>query len=1043
MNRDQALRRAPGQSRFAPVALLLAAALLCWGPGASTVRAQSDEPVADEASNLFTDFYEKLRAEESKTVVYRWKEEGTVEIEGREQQLTGEQVRIDSSGDTYTVYYSEDGFLLEEYSARHQLRWPGQGGDDAGPTPPGLELIPAPSVPALPAKAPLFSDDPTAVPGYFSQPVTDPELRSDRTIMRSRPIEIPAQQLIDFSPASGRTLQIDLFADTQVEAQFTRLEQISSFSFVLSGEIVGEPFSDVTLSVVGNAVAGQIQSREHGSFQMRSISTGGTLTEVDVSELPGCGVDSNLSLNPSTGAGGQSLASASGTSYAGFEPKTSIGTPGEKLGTFGGDLGIDTPGPGAGGTNLDLLVVYTPAVIEILSQSLGGGTINGFSEVNELLMAIVHNEVFNTNTALINSAVSHRVRLVHIEAVNYEESRNPIPDSEPAQDQYDLAAASADLAAFAGLNDGEMDLIHNTRDYVGADFVHLIVAPSERLEEDGPLTLIPTDVGGLGYVRQLLTDFSSAAFALTHIGNLGGLTLAHELGHNLGLAHDRLHADIFGLFTYSFGNYFIGNSGGWRTIMSYAAGGTLGAPVFSNPNVLFDGGVTGVPIGQSGESHNAQTINLSAPSSSTWRDEVITTQMANISTRGFAGTGTETLIGGFIIESKLQLIRVDDTGTTYALDPNHPDEEDDKSEDNPIPDDPGVLKKVLIRGRGPSLAGAGLGGLLSNPQLTLFRGASVLASNLDWKDTQQAEITATGMAPSLNQESAILLHLPPGAYTVHLNGEGGGTGLGIVEIFLIEPGNRSSISTRLLDISTRGKIGVGDEALIGGFIVQGSEAADIAVIARGPSLVDPSPPISLPDSIVINDPKLEVYSGSTLIATSDNWLLEPSAVVLQEAGVAPPSIFDAATALLLSPGAYTVVVRGGGAPIMGQGIGIGSVQVVEIQDRVPRLNIPSTVTLDFGDVNWLSSKTLSVSLTNTSIVDMKIQAFNDQFASPFSSSGGLVGGTIPPQTSVSISVTFSALDPGKSYSKNILIPTNVPSTPVITLKLKGRSLVPL
>jgi hypothetical protein len=91
---------------------------------------------------------------------------------------------------------------------------------------------------------------------------------------------------------------------------------------------------------------------------------------------------------------------------------------------------------------------------------------------------------------------------------------------------------------------------------------------------------------------------------------------------------------------------------------------------------------------------------------------------------------------------------------------------------------------VLIRARGPSLAQAGVPGVLPNPMLQLFSGQTVIASNDNWQtNANAAAITGTGLAPSDALESAILMTLNPGAYTAIVSGAGGATGVGIVEVF--------------------------------------------------------------------------------------------------------------------------------------------------------------------------------------------------------------------------------------------------------------------
>ncbi len=117
--------------------------------------------------------------------------------------------------------------------------------------------------------------------------------------------------------------------------------------------------------------------------------------------------------------------------------------------------------------------------------------------------------------------------------------------------------------------------------------------------------------------------------------------------------------------------------------------------------------------------------------------------LLNISTRGFVGTGDAVLIGGFIVGGN------------------------------------GLLSgKVLIRAAGPSMTAAGVAGTLQDPVLRLFNSSgAVIASNNNWKDTQQALIQATALAPTDDRESAIVASLPAGAYTAIITGSGNMTGI--------------------------------------------------------------------------------------------------------------------------------------------------------------------------------------------------------------------------------------------------------------------------
>ena len=120
--------------------------------------------------------------------------------------------------------------------------------------------------------------------------------------------------------------------------------------------------------------------------------------------------------------------------------------------------------------------------------------------------------------------------------------------------------------------------------------------------------------------------------------------------------------------------------------------------------------------------------------------------LINVSTRGFVGTGDDVLIGGFI---------VGDSGST-----------------------------VIVRARGPSLADFGVPGTLQDPQLTVFDGPTPIASNDNWQtDAASSLMIEAAMAPNRASEAAVMLNLSPGPYTVIVSGVGGGTGVGIVEVF--------------------------------------------------------------------------------------------------------------------------------------------------------------------------------------------------------------------------------------------------------------------
>src|SRR5438874_11041470 len=242
--------------------------------------------------------------------------------------------------------------------------------------------------------------------------------------------------------------------------------------------------------------------------------------------------------------------------------------------------------------------------------------------------------------------------------------------------------------------------------------------------------------------------------------------------------------------------------------------------------------------------------------------------LVNISTRLNVMTGDNVLIGGFIIGG---------------------------------PDN----KKVVLRAIGPSLSNPpfNLSGVLADPTIELHDDTgAIIATNDNWKDTQQADIAATRLAPTNDFESAILQTLAPGAYTAIVRGKNGGTGVGLVEVYDADP----SVNAELTNISTRGFVGTGDNVMIGGFIVGGGGSATVVVPAIGPSLSNP--PFNLTG--VLQDPTLSLFGANgVIIASNDNWK-DTQQAELQATGLAPTDDHESAILVTLPAGSFTVIVRG-------------------------------------------------------------------------------------------------------------------------------------
>jgi hypothetical protein len=92
---------------------------------------------------------------------------------------------------------------------------------------------------------------------------------------------------------------------------------------------------------------------------------------------------------------------------------------------------------------------------------------------------------------------------------------------------------------------------------------------------------------------------------------------------------------------------------------------------------------------------------------------------------------------------------------------------------------------VVVRALGPSLGSFGVSQPLSDTVLTIYDSkGSVIAANDNWQDGNNArDIQRKGLAPPNTLESAIVLHLPAGAFTAIVSGANGATGNALVEVY--------------------------------------------------------------------------------------------------------------------------------------------------------------------------------------------------------------------------------------------------------------------
>jgi hypothetical protein len=227
-------------------------------------------------------------------------------------------------------------------------------------------------------------------------------------------------------------------------------------------------------------------------------------------------------------------------------------------------------------------------------------------------------------------------------------------------------------------------------------------------------------------------------------------------------------------------------------------------------------------------------------------------------------------------------------------------------------------KQVVVRGLGPTLTQYGVSGALADPTLQLVDGSGKsIFINDNWKETQQAGIQATGLAPHNDAESAIRIALQPGNYTAILAGKNGATGVGLVEVYDIE----KSVSSALTNVSTRGFVGTDQNVMIAGFITEGGNGStQVVVRGLGPTLTQ------FGVSGALADPALTlVDSNGNIVRGNNNWK-DSQQVAIQATGLAPSDDLEAAIIVTVAPGNYTAILSGNGG-----GTGIALVEVYKLR----------------------------------------------------------------------------------------------------------------
>lgn len=297
------------------------------------------------------------------------------------------------------------------------------------------------------------------------------------------------------------------------------------------------------------------------------------------------------------------------------------------------DVALNLASPRADdGTIIDVMVVYTPAAVALLGSEAAA-------------RLAIEATVALTNITYQNSGVNFRLRLVHVAQVDYVEQ------------------GFNDLNRLAGSGDGFMDIVHQWRTDYAADLVALIPGTSVANRNYCGIASLP-----------LSMPAPNNAFSITEALCISDITFAHELGHNMGKAHDHANGSS-AIHPYAFGYQDIstgpGDYGDWVTVMAYSTGGQCPGGYIPGvcPAIAYwsDNEATylGKPLGNPGVNgeDNAQSLNETALAIANYRisgdgGTTVPTPMPTLTPIPTPGSTAPALLlnGGFEFDNDLNAV---------------------------------------------------------------------------------------------------------------------------------------------------------------------------------------------------------------------------------------------------------------------------------------------------------------------------------------------------------------------------------------------------
>jgi hypothetical protein len=232
------------------------------------------------------------------------------------------------------------------------------------------------------------------------------------------------------------------------------------------------------------------------------------------------------------------------------------------------------------------------------------------------------------------------------------------------------------------------------------------------------------------------------------------------------------------------------------------------------------------------------------------------------------------------------------------------------------------FKRFIARAIGPSMKvnGNAVPGRLMDPILELHDSNGQTLTNDNWRTgAQEAEIQASGLAPSDDKESAIIRTVPAGNYTAIIRGANNTTGIGLIEVYdlgtitlaeneeRIEAPDAPQATVELGNLSVRADVQTGDNVLIDGIILRGTTPKRVLFRGLGPSVKSNGNPV--PGTL--QNPTLELRDANGVqLQSNDDWQQAPNAAEIQGTGLAPSDPKESAILMSLTSGNYTTILRG-------------------------------------------------------------------------------------------------------------------------------------